>query len=294
MDFPSLLTDRQKQDSLDTVNLRQSRASSLSSLFLLLSLFPRSIFCPVCSKDLILKLWVLRKLSEKRKRVLLWEFLLCSPDLSVWRKVRPLYIVSCFWTPFHLSGWFSLSGLSIFAYLCFFLCFWCISSSGFLFVCVLLLCFFPNFEDLFLWSMSKFSAILFRSFCLVSFSCASASHVVYVLATLGFSLTFFQLWFCISSLLSEGPWRSNCNLIRGSGFYTHWPFLLLFIPFLFVYCRMGVISRKIFPACESMCVCCPALRSRSRQPVKRYKKLLAEIFPKTPVSFTPLFQHLLS
>ncbi|KAL7082972.1 hypothetical protein ACP275_14G133400 [Erythranthe tilingii] len=45
---------------------------------------------------------------------------------------------------------------------------------------------------------------------------------------------------------------------------------------------MGVISRNIFPACESMCVCCPALRSRSRQPVKRYKKLLAEIFPKTP------------
>ncbi|XP_047325648.1 protein SEMI-ROLLED LEAF 2 isoform X2 [Impatiens glandulifera] len=44
---------------------------------------------------------------------------------------------------------------------------------------------------------------------------------------------------------------------------------------------MGVISRKIFPACESMCICCPALRSRSRQPVKRYKKLLAEIFPKS-------------
>ncbi|KAB1202104.1 hypothetical protein CJ030_MR8G004271 [Morella rubra] len=44
---------------------------------------------------------------------------------------------------------------------------------------------------------------------------------------------------------------------------------------------MGVISRKIFPACANMCVCCPALRSRSRQPVKRYKKLLAEIFPKS-------------
>ncbi|XP_059437223.1 protein SEMI-ROLLED LEAF 2 [Corylus avellana] len=44
---------------------------------------------------------------------------------------------------------------------------------------------------------------------------------------------------------------------------------------------MGVISRKLFPACGSMCVCCPALRSRSRQPVKRYKKLLAEIFPKS-------------
>ncbi|KAI5430904.1 hypothetical protein KIW84_035154 [Lathyrus oleraceus] len=30
-----------------------------------------------------------------------------------------------------------------------------------------------------------------------------------------------------------------------------------------------------------MCVCCPALRSRSRQPVKRYRKLLAK-FPKSP------------
>ncbi|KAL3538274.1 hypothetical protein ACH5RR_001640 [Cinchona calisaya] len=44
---------------------------------------------------------------------------------------------------------------------------------------------------------------------------------------------------------------------------------------------MGFISRKIFPACGNMCVCCPALRSRSRQPVKRYKKLLADIFPKS-------------
>ncbi|XP_068659378.1 protein SEMI-ROLLED LEAF 2 [Aristolochia californica] len=43
---------------------------------------------------------------------------------------------------------------------------------------------------------------------------------------------------------------------------------------------MGFISRRVLPACGSMCVCCPALRSRSRQPVKRYKKLLADIFPK--------------
>ncbi|KAL2490399.1 Uncharacterized protein Adt_26027 [Abeliophyllum distichum] len=55
-------------------------------------------------------------------------------------------------------------------------------------------------------------------------------------------------------------------------------------PIIWIYWdrKMGVISRKLFPACESMCVCCPALRSRSRQPVKRYKKLLAEIFPKSP------------
>ncbi|XP_030967351.1 uncharacterized protein LOC115987882 [Quercus lobata] len=48
--------------------------------------------------------------------------------------------------------------------------------------------------------------------------------------------------------------------------------------------KMGLISRKIFPTCESMCVCCPALRSSSRQPVKRYKKLLAEIFPKSLIA----------
>ncbi|CAM8888674.1 unnamed protein product [Rhodiola kirilowii] len=44
---------------------------------------------------------------------------------------------------------------------------------------------------------------------------------------------------------------------------------------------MGFISRNIFPACGNMCICCPAMRSRSRQPVKRYKKLLAGIFPKS-------------
>ncbi|KAG2278586.1 hypothetical protein Bca52824_061141 [Brassica carinata] len=32
----------------------------------------------------------------------------------------------------------------------------------------------------------------------------------------------------------------------------------------------------------SMCVCCPALRPRSKHPAKRYKKLLYEIFPKSP------------
>ncbi|XP_008808672.1 protein SEMI-ROLLED LEAF 2-like isoform X2 [Phoenix dactylifera] len=44
---------------------------------------------------------------------------------------------------------------------------------------------------------------------------------------------------------------------------------------------MGLMSRKILPACGNMCVCFPALRPSSRRPVKRYKKLLAEIFPKT-------------
>ncbi|XP_013660832.2 protein SEMI-ROLLED LEAF 2-like [Brassica napus] len=45
---------------------------------------------------------------------------------------------------------------------------------------------------------------------------------------------------------------------------------------------MGFISRNVFPACETMCVCCPALRPRSKHPAKRYKKLLGEIFPKSP------------
>uniref|UniRef100_M8CM90 Protein EFR3-like protein n=1 Tax=Aegilops tauschii TaxID=37682 RepID=M8CM90_AEGTA len=47
---------------------------------------------------------------------------------------------------------------------------------------------------------------------------------------------------------------------------------------------MGFMGAKLFPSCESMCVCCPALRPSSRRPVKRYKKLLAEIFPKTPIA----------
>ncbi|KAK4254857.1 hypothetical protein QN277_007939 [Acacia crassicarpa] len=43
---------------------------------------------------------------------------------------------------------------------------------------------------------------------------------------------------------------------------------------------MGVISRRVVPACGNLCVCCPSLRPRSRQPIKRYKKLLADIFPR--------------
>uniref|UniRef100_A0A0D9VC54 Uncharacterized protein n=1 Tax=Leersia perrieri TaxID=77586 RepID=A0A0D9VC54_9ORYZ len=43
----------------------------------------------------------------------------------------------------------------------------------------------------------------------------------------------------------------------------------------------GVVSRKVLPACGGLCYLCPALRARSRQPVKRYKKILADIFPAT-------------
>ncbi|KAJ6832623.1 uncharacterized protein M6B38_343280 [Iris pallida] len=44
---------------------------------------------------------------------------------------------------------------------------------------------------------------------------------------------------------------------------------------------MGVMSRRVLPVCGRLCFFCPSLRTRSRQPVKRYKKLLAEIFPKS-------------
>lgn len=41
------------------------------------------------------------------------------------------------------------------------------------------------------------------------------------------------------------------------------------------------MSRKVVPVCGNLCFFCPSLRARSRQPVKRYKKLLADIFPRS-------------
>ncbi|KHN33312.1 Protein EFR3 like B [Glycine soja] len=43
---------------------------------------------------------------------------------------------------------------------------------------------------------------------------------------------------------------------------------------------MGVMSRRVVPVCGNLCVFCPSLRARSRQPVKRYKKFIADIFPR--------------
>ncbi|XP_062173237.1 protein SEMI-ROLLED LEAF 2 isoform X3 [Alnus glutinosa] len=40
---------------------------------------------------------------------------------------------------------------------------------------------------------------------------------------------------------------------------------------------MGVMSRRVVPACGNLCFFCPSMRARSRQPVKRYKKLLTDI-----------------
>lgn len=45
----------------------------------------------------------------------------------------------------------------------------------------------------------------------------------------------------------------------------------------------GVVSRQVLPACGNLCFFCPGLRARSRQPVKRYKKLIADIFPRNQV-----------
>ncbi|XP_058102408.1 protein SEMI-ROLLED LEAF 2-like isoform X3 [Magnolia sinica] len=44
---------------------------------------------------------------------------------------------------------------------------------------------------------------------------------------------------------------------------------------------MGVMSRRVLPACSNLCYICPSMRARSRQPIKRYKKLLNEIFPRS-------------
>ncbi|EEF29339.1 protein SEMI-ROLLED LEAF 2 [Ricinus communis] len=43
---------------------------------------------------------------------------------------------------------------------------------------------------------------------------------------------------------------------------------------------MGVMSRRVLPVCGSLCFFCPSMRARSRQPVKRYKKFLSDIFPR--------------
>ncbi|XP_022869447.1 uncharacterized protein LOC111388865 isoform X2 [Olea europaea var. sylvestris] len=43
-----------------------------------------------------------------------------------------------------------------------------------------------------------------------------------------------------------------------------------------------VVKPVMMPAIDTLCICCPAMRPRSRHPVKRYKKLLADIFPRAP------------
>ncbi|XP_022756818.1 uncharacterized protein LOC111304505 isoform X5 [Durio zibethinus] len=45
---------------------------------------------------------------------------------------------------------------------------------------------------------------------------------------------------------------------------------------------MALISTGVMPVCGSLCFFCPSLSTRSRHPVKRYKKFLANIFPRSP------------
>ena len=42
----------------------------------------------------------------------------------------------------------------------------------------------------------------------------------------------------------------------------------------------------ITSAGDCLCVFCPDLRARSRHPIKRYKKLIAEIFPQNQVRYS--------
>ncbi|XP_008461315.1 protein SEMI-ROLLED LEAF 2-like isoform X2 [Cucumis melo] len=47
---------------------------------------------------------------------------------------------------------------------------------------------------------------------------------------------------------------------------------------------MGTVAGQVMmPVCESLCFFCPALRARSRHPIKRYKKLLSDIFPRSQI-----------
>lgn len=59
-----------------------------------------------------------------------------------------------------------------------------------------------------------------------------------------------------------------------------------FLHILRVETIMGTVAGQVMmPVCESLCFFCPALRARSRHPIKRYKKLLSDIFPRSQVLY---------
>lgn len=92
-----------------------------------------------------------------------------------------------------------------------------------------------------------------------------------------------DLWEFSDLPLSSGIQFLNFLLLLWFfGGKTHLLFSLILGIFFFL--KMG-ISHQIMPACDQLCVCCPAMRTRSRQPVKRYKKLISDSFPRSPVSF---------
>lgn len=71
--------------------------------------------------------------------------------------------------------------------------------------------------------------------------------------------------------------------IRHHNRKTHLVFSLILDKRGNLICETMGISHQIMPACDQLCVCCPAMRTRSRQPVKRYKKLISDSFPRSPV-----------
>lgn len=103
----------------------------------------------------------------------------------------------------------------------------------------------------------------------------------------------FQMDLCFDPSLSQ---QSHSLAYVWSIHWFHVVSVNLSFPSLFESWRkrerersMGVVSRTVFPVCESLCCFCPALRARSRHPVKRYKHLLADIFPRSQVLFCLLF-----
>lgn len=80
-------------------------------------------------------------------------------------------------------------------------------------------------------------------------------------------------------------WLLGCEWLR-----KFWKWILLLQMFQGRVCefigKMGVMSRRVVPVCGNLCVFCPSLRARSRQPVKRYKKFIADIFPRNQVRFS--------
>lgn len=99
------------------------------------------------------------------------------------------------------------------------------------------------------------------------------------------------IWFVLAMWVSE--FLADCRQwIWFELLWTEFWFFFFFLVFDFVEeegvwisfgDKMGVMSRRVVPACGSLCFFCPSLRARSRQPVKRYKKLLADILPRNQV-----------
>lgn len=109
----------------------------------------------------------------------------------------------------------------------------------------------------------------------------------------------YWLGVCVKRTSNSNRWRTFCDLKLFC-----WETMSSWLSWLKFWCRfragfefsctMGVMSRRVVPACGNLCFFCPSMRARSRQPVKRYKKLLAEIFPRNQASYVGIvFVYLL-